>query len=134
MPRLSKLVENNHSGRIAVSNATYFYLGLMLCVVVLNTAAQLLFKVGVREVRMDDIISTVVLNLPIVLGYLLFFAASVLYLFVIRHVPLTTAFPTTVLIHALVIISAHFLFGEVITLHKLIGILLMFTGVFFIWM
>lgn len=113
---------------------SYLFLFLMLGVVALNTVAQLLFKAGIRTVNTSDLIGTLVFNLPIIAGYVLFFLGSLAYLYVIRHVPLSTAFPTTVLIHAFVLIAAHFIFGEAIGAAKLFGIALIFTGVYFIWL
>ncbi len=115
------------------THSLFYWLGLMLVVVVMHSTSQMLYKSGVHNVRFSDPINTLLLNGPVFFGYVVSFAASLLYLHVIQHVPLTTAFPTTVLIQVLVILGAHFLFKEAITVNHLIGFGLIFGGLYFIW-
>jgi drug/metabolite transporter (DMT)-like permease len=99
----------------------------------MHSTSQMLYKSGVHNVRFTDPVNTLLLNGPVFFGYLISFLASLLYLYVIQHVPLSTAFPTTVLIQVFVILGAHFFFKEAITVNHLIGFLLIFAGLYFIW-
>jgi undecaprenyl phosphate-alpha-L-ara4N flippase subunit ArnE len=118
---------------VNASQSTYFYLGLLLLVIIMHSSSQMLYKSGVHNVRFTDPINTLLLNAPVFFGYVISFAASLLYLRVIQEVPLTMAFPTTVLIQVFVILGAHFLFKEAITLNHFIGFALIFAGLYFIW-
>ena len=61
-----------------------------------------------------------------------FGVATVLWLYVIRHFPLSQAYPLSALSYIIVMIAAIFVFGETVPISRWIGVLLIVVGCFFI--
>lgn len=114
-------------------HSAIYYLLLTLLVVCMHSSSQLLFKAGSRSIETRDLLNTFLMNWPIILGYVISFTASLVSLSIYKHVPLTTVFPTLILIHVFVLLGACYFFNETISLMKMIGMGLVFSGICFIW-
>jgi undecaprenyl phosphate-alpha-L-ara4N flippase subunit ArnE len=71
-------------------------------------------------------------NLPLALSGLSFLAASLLWIFIIKHFPLSTAYPLVSLSYVFGMIAAIVFFHETVDLAKWLGVLLIMMGCFLI--
>jgi multidrug transporter EmrE-like cation transporter len=62
------------------------------------------------------------------LGIVFVILSLVSWLYVLRHIPLSTAFPLSNIVHVLVPLSCWFFLGETISLRRWCGIALVLTG------
>ena len=103
----------------------------LLCVVLL-AAGQMLFKSAASQWRIDgwSWSSLDTLLSPAFLGGLMLYAlVTILWLVVLRAVPLSIAFPIYALSFLLVPVMAHFVWGEPLAVRTLLGGALIIAGV-----
>lgn len=67
----------------------------------------------------------------VISSYAAAFLASVSWMFAVRQLPLSAAYPFTGLAFVLVLISSALFFQERITVEKLIGVMLIIVGIYF---
>jgi small multidrug resistance pump len=67
-----------------------------------------------------------------IFGLALYGSAAFLYLFAIRKIPMSVAFPSVSLSYAIVAVLGHFLFGEPFGMKQVGGIVLIIGGVLLI--
>lgn len=100
-----------------------------LCVLfgLLLAAGQLLFKLAANG--MDGLWSAA--TSPALMAALALYAATTaLWVFILTRLPLSTAYPFSLLGAALVPLLAHFVFGEVISTKIVIGMVFVIFGLF----
>ena len=103
----------------------------LLCVALL-AAGQMLFKVAAAQWRIDGWTWTTVrsfLSPALLVALLLYAVATVLWVFILRTVPLSLAFSVYALVFLLVPLLAHLLFGESLSMKTLIGAAVIVVGV-----
>ncbi|HSC22826.1 MAG TPA: EamA family transporter [Casimicrobiaceae bacterium] len=107
-------------------------IGLVLVCVVLIGSGQLLFKASAAQWRLDaglwvavrSLLSTTFLLALVVYGF-----ATLVWIYALRIVPLSAAFPLYALAFLLVPILAHLFAGEPLTANTLIGGAVIIAGV-----
>lgn len=97
-----------------------------LAMVLLSVSANLCFKSGAERAA-DSLLG--LLNYKIVLGFLCFGVAALLYIVVLRVLPLNVAQSLAAMQFVAVIVAAHFVLGEPIGAVRLLGIGLIFSGI-----
>lgn len=111
---------------------------MLLSGVLLNAGAQLLIKAGTNALG-DSIVSpegavqTVlrVVFQPFILGGLICYVVSVgLWIVVLSQAPVSVAYPMLSIGYVVNAFLAYFLFGEALTVMKLVGIGVIVVGVF----
>ncbi|GAB1773416.1 EamA family transporter [Priestia aryabhattai] len=99
-------------------------------------SGQFLWKFGLESNKnpFQSFYSLISLFLsPYVLsGLFLYGLATILWLFILTRVPLSVAYPIQSLAYILAIVGAYFVFGESITLYKVLGCIFIMIGVSFI--
>jgi len=106
---------------------TVFYVALGVGIL-LGVAGQVLLKAGAGgETLLQQFFS-----LPSMAGLVLYFAAALCYMYALRRIPVSIAFPSVSLSYVLVALLGFWLFGEAMSMPKLAGILLVCAGVFLI--
>ncbi len=105
-------------------NSSMFVVLLVLSSTILVSLAQVAFKLS-----WDDSYSV----LSAAAGVGLYVLGSLLFMFVLRKKKVTFVFPFMTLSYVWVLFFSAYLFGEVISLVKVLGIALIFTGVFLIY-
>ncbi len=104
----------------------------------MSAVAQLLLKAGMSNATVQRAMAqgasvktvfTVFLNAGVLSGLLLYFAAALVWLIVLSKVEVSVAYPFVGLGFVLTALMGHVLFGEVLTLPRIGGILLVCTGV-----
>lgn len=113
-------------------------LSLVLICVLLNVSAQLALKQGVEA------IGAIALNLPnffptlikmitsswIILGGVIYVASVFVWLLVLNRIEVSKAYPLISIGYVLNAVVAYYLLGEHVTLMRIVGILIILTGVF----
>ena len=96
---------------------------------------QMFLKKGVTLTNFNSnivsIISTI-LTPTLMLGFFFYGVSAILWLFVLKSFPLSVAYPSLSLTYVFVVFLSSVFFGENITITKIIGVVLIFSGVFFI--
>ena len=104
---------------------------VLLCVALL-AIGQLLFKLSAAQWRVEGWSLATAANLisPIfLLAVGLYGVATVLWIFALRSVPLTTAFPLYALTFVIVPILAHFFVGEPLSARTMVGAAIIVAGI-----
>ena len=111
----------------------------ILCSVLLSAGSQVLLKIGMcaPEVRaaLSDadrplrIAMTIISSPSILVGLSCFGLSALVWLFVLSKIPLSTAYPFVALGIVITVVAGKLMFGEPITLLKLIGVILIVAGV-----
>jgi drug/metabolite transporter (DMT)-like permease len=103
----------------------YLVLGIGILV---GIGGQVLLKVGANAPTLLGQL----LRPATLIGLSLYGAAAFLYIFALRKIPVSVAFPSVSLSYALVAILGHFLFKEPFGLNQVGGIVLIMAGVMLI--
>ncbi len=88
-------------------------------------AGQMLLKAGANAPTLVEQI----LRPSSLMGLALYGAAAFLYMFALRKIPVSVAFPSVSLSYAIVAVMGHFLFGEPFGIKQIGGIALIMGGV-----
>lgn len=104
---------------------SYVVLG---CAILLGVVGQLLLKAGAAG---DNLVGQLLAPQSI-LGLAFYFAAALCYMFALRKIPVSVAFPSVSLSYVLVVVAAYWFRDEPLGWDKLAGVLLICSGVFLI--
>lgn len=112
-------------------------IGLLLCGVLLNAAAQLLLKAGTNAIGHFEFSAENILPVglrlalePHILGGMVCYAVSlVVWILGLSRVPVSVAYPMLSIGYVLNALAAWHLFGESLTAQKIIGIGFIILGV-----
>ncbi|MFW9258155.1 multidrug resistance protein [Nostoc sp. KVJ20] len=106
---------------------------LLMFVVLLGTTANLSLKYGLYISSPTKGESTSIRNLLFSRYFLIWFVCyifmTVLWLYVLRIIPLSQAFPVLGLMYALIPIASHYLLKEQVIFSQWVGISIIITGV-----
>lgn len=106
---------------------TWFYIALAVGVL-LGVGGQMLLKSGASgETLLQQFLAP-----QSIIGLALYFAAALCYMYALRKIPVSVAFPSVSLSYVLVALLGFWLYGEPITMSKLAGIGMVCIGVFLI--
>ena len=115
------------------------HLTLIFISVILTSIGQLFFKKGMmildhrhQQASLWELMVYAFGNVYVLLGFLSFGAGAVLWLAVLAKEEVSYAYPLSSLGYIIVLIGSFLLFQEHISLSRVIGILLLVMGVFFI--
>jgi len=102
------------------------YYAALLGSIGIAAAAQLLLKNG--ALRSAEAMSQFA-DIFTILGLVAYGTSAVLYIFAIRKLPLSLAYPSVSLSYAVVAVAAHYLFGERIGWSQMGGMCLIWGGI-----
>ena len=105
---------------------------LLALSILLAIAGQYLLKTGVTAIPPDASIAGVLRTLfsvPILGGFFLYGLSSIVWLFILKKLPLSIAYPTLSLSYIGVMAISVLVLGESFTLTKALGMGLIFLGV-----
>lgn len=112
---------------------------LLIIAIFFVSASQLIVKWEMKKHSLDDYASlseklmllvSLLLNINILIALSLTVIAGLCWMVVMTKLDLSYAYPLTMLGFVIVLISSNVLFGEPITLHKILGIALISLGIF----
>jgi len=99
----------------------------------LAVIAQLLFKLSVKNNsnELNSFYDYVELNL--IFGFILYFFSAILYVYVLKKIDLSIAYPSIALSYIFILFLSNYFFDEPITIFKILGCALIIVGIFLIW-
>lgn len=103
---------------------------LIVITIISLSTGQVLFKIASKtlDFSYNGVLNSL-LNKTLVLAIFIYFAATIMWLFVLKNTPLNIAYPFVALAFVIVPILAHFFLGEKITLNTMIGASIIIVGV-----
>lgn len=109
---------------------------LLLLSMILGMIGQFLLKKGVLSSPLEPnfiALMKTFISPYVILGFTMYGLSSISWLFVLKKLPLSIAYPTLSLSYIIIVIMSYFLFSEPLTPSKIIGVLLIMTGVIFLF-
>lgn len=101
---------------------------LILIPVGMIVAGQTLAKLGVQRLQEDNRI----VNIFIIGGYFLLILRGVAWVWIVRKVKLSVAYPFISITYVFVLLISYYFFNESLGIRKVLGALLVMTGIFFV--
>lgn len=108
---------------------------LLVLSMTLAVLGQIFFKKGIAASTLSPNILSILQTIftPFVFfGFFIYGLSSIIWLFVLQRFPLSVAYPSLALTYVIVAISSTFIFKESLNFEKMMGILFIFIGVYFI--
>lgn len=103
---------------------------IILLAVVLGAMGQVAFKVGAMRIPDNGhLLEKAVAAWPLVIGLILYGVSTLFWIYALRTVELSFAYPLLSLGYVLVFIASYFLFHETIGLLRLSGLVLILSGI-----
>ena len=115
----------------------YKIIGLIVVSATINSAANLLIKLGSKKIHAQksiyEIFEVTILNLPLLSGLLLFGLSFILYAYILSKINLNIAYPILIsMCFVMVNIGAFVFFGEKFSLMHVIGLIVILIGIWII--
>ena len=101
---------------------------LVLIPIIFVMVGQTLSKYGAQEIKKTDTI----INIYIILGYTMLMLRGFIWIFILKKVKLSFAYPLMSVTFILILAISYFMFNEDITFYNLLGSCLIMGGVVFI--
>ena len=110
--------------------------GALLLAVTANTVGQILFKMSADRMRdsTDGLVMAYMTSPYVWFAIGFYFATSIVWVWVLQWLPISTAYPVMSLVFILVPLAGIFLFNETQDLRFFIGIALIVVGIFLVTM
>ena len=109
------------------------HITLLISSIILAVFAQLLFKsFSLTKSEGNDILFYLI-NYKLIIGFSLYLISACLYIFSLKKIDLSIAYPSISISYIFIIILSHFIFGEPITYYKILGSILITLGVYLMW-
>jgi len=102
-------------------------IGLVFMATLITSTAQILYKMGADRLSLD--VFSVLTNVPLFLGILLYLVAAGVLLLALKHGELSVLYPIVATSYIWVSLLSSRFFGEVINIYKWIGIIIIVIGV-----
>lgn len=101
------------------------------CWLILMVTGQVFFKLAAARIALSEkgFISSFILNPQLIFAVTLYMIATVLWVWILNHLPLKQAYPLNALGFVLIPLVAYFFFTESLNLGYWIGITLIVIGV-----
>lgn len=109
------------------------YAVALFLAVLFSIGGQLFLKKGALQIDNAELIRTTLFNISLLMGLTLYVMSTFLYIFSLRKLELSVAYPTSSLSFVVLVVLSFFLFNESITVYKIIGITMILGGIFFLW-
>ncbi len=101
--------------------------------VVIATVGQIMMKYSSQRTELTfslDLIKQILTNVPLLFTFGLYFLGAVLWLFVVKKLPISVAYPALSINYVALVIVSYFVFHEAITPMKIFALSLIVVGVF----
>ena len=105
---------------------------LLISVILLLSTGQILFKIASAKIdqNYNNLISSFIFNLPLIIGLFIYGIATIIWILVLRSMPLNFAYPFAALGFIFVPFFSFLFLGEKITIYTLAGALIIIFGVY----
>ena len=106
----------------------FWAIGLVLSSAVLTSIAQVFYKLAAQRLVYSDII-TYLTNYPLIIALILFGVGGVLLVHSFKGGDVTVLYPLFATSYVFVMLLSRYLFGELITSHKWVGVAIIILGI-----
>lgn len=113
--------------RIAIMQK-YIILSILNSIIII--LGQTLWKIGLS--RMNNFSLKILIEPLVILGMLVYGVSTLLWFYILSKIPFSIAYPLNSIVYVLSMLVGYFLFSETLSLQKILGTLLLLTGVTFI--
>jgi multidrug transporter EmrE-like cation transporter len=107
----------------------FLAVGLVILCSFITAAAQILLKLSTKNI---DSFYQIITNIPLILGLILYFTASMLLILALKHGDVSLLYPFVALSFIWTTVLAMIIFNETVSYINMTGILLIIVGVSFI--
>ncbi len=107
------------------------YLALFITIFI-GVFAQLLLKQGALAHQHSSFIE-LYFNLPVIVGFTAYFISALLYIYALKYIPLSLAYPTLSLSYFLVVFLSYLIWQEPFGIRQVIGLIFISLGVYFMF-
>jgi multidrug transporter EmrE-like cation transporter len=105
----------------------------ILLSVFLSSVGQIVLKYGaVKTESANHSLLISLINPTNIIGLALYGLSAVVWMLVLKRVELSYAYPMVSLGYVLVFIASYYLFGESLNFNRIIGLVLIMAGIFFV--
>jgi drug/metabolite transporter (DMT)-like permease len=110
-------------------------IAMLAASIALGASGQLLFKSAARtlpafgNLGLGGLVVKLLTTPPILAGFACFFISSLLWIFALRQVPLSIAYPMVALSYIIIFVGSAVLFGESVSWRHWVGALLIVAGI-----
>lgn len=101
---------------------------LLLLPIAAIAVGQTLSKFGVQQAEETRRI----INIFIISGYVLLVLRAAIWIWVVRKVKLSLAYPVLSITYVLILLISYYIFNEPLTIRKILGAVLIMAGVFLV--
>lgn len=108
-------------------NNLIYYIALGISVII-GVSGQLLLKAGAIQTQQNS--GSLFFQPQVIIGLFLYFIAALFYIYSLKTIPVSIAFPTVSLSYILAVLFAHFLWKEPFGVYQIIALLFITFGVF----
>lgn len=106
----------------------YIILSILNSIIII--LGQTLWKIGLS--RMNNFSLKILIEPLVILGMLVYGVSTLLWFYILSKIPFSIAYPLNSIVYVLSMLVGYFLFSETLSLQKILGTLLLLTGVTFI--
>jgi len=108
---------------------------LLLLSIIIAVIGQVLFKVGVQsQGSVDMVFWKIFLSPSVLFGLSLYFLSALIYIQVLKVIPLSIAYPSLALSYVIVVLAGFYLFNESLQKGQILGLILIVVGVSLLWL
>jgi len=101
--------------------------------IILAVLAQVLFKSFVLSKLNFENFFLSLLNIKLIFGFTLYLVSAIFYIIALQKIDLSVAYPTISISYIFLVLLSYILFGETLSLYKILGCILIMLGVSLIW-
>ena len=107
---------------------------LLVLSILIAVIGQTMFKLGTEsKSSIGEPFWSVFLVPSVICGLFLYFVSALIYIQVLRQIPLSIAYPSLSLSYVIVVMLGVFLFNETLYKGQILGLLLIVLGVLLLW-
>lgn len=125
---LKSYIYINGRDRVMKQTNKLFVWGLLGATILLQALTLILFKQAAITLETFSFMA-IITNVFYLVSFSLFFVRSVIWQLVLKHLPLSIAYPAVSLNMVLLLIFGYLLFGETISWNNILGTAVMLMGV-----
>ena len=113
-------------------------LAVILLSILFSASAQILLKIGMDSIHLEpsismtDIVWRVATNIYVLSGVSLHVLALVAWLYALRHVDVSYAYPFIALGFVFTLMAGHFFLNENVNAYRIAGVVLICAGIFLV--
>jgi len=109
---------------------------LIFLSIILSSSAQIFLKLATSKTEgiqhSGSVMATIMklgTNGYLIFGLFMYFISAVLWVFGISKIPLSVAYPLVSVGYIIVVLASYYVFGEALSLNKVLGLVLIICGV-----